>query len=108
MDTPGNAPSSVAAMAAGGAQIVVFSSGRGTPTGNPIAPVIKITGNRLTFEKMKDNIDVDASPLIYGGKLDTMGEALTEMVAEVASGKLTKAEALGYTEMAIARACNYV
>ena len=48
MDTPGNDPSSVAAMVAGGAQVVVFSSGRGTPTGNPIAPVIKLTGNKLT------------------------------------------------------------
>lgn len=48
MDTPGNDPSSVAGMVAGGAQIVVFSTGRGTPTGNPIAPVIKITGNKLT------------------------------------------------------------
>ncbi len=68
MDTPGNDLSSVAAMAAGGAQVVVFSSGRGTPTGNPIVPVIKITGNKLTFVKMEDNIDLDASPLIYGTK----------------------------------------
>lgn len=108
MDTPGNDPSSVAAMAAGGAQVVVFSSGRGTPTGNPIVPVIKITGNRITFETMRDNIDLDASPLIYGGSLDAMGEALEKMVSEVAGGKFTKAEALGYTEMAIARVCNYV
>jgi hypothetical protein len=43
-------------MVAGGAQVVVFSSGRGTPTGNPISPVIKITGNKLTFAKMEDNI----------------------------------------------------
>ena len=56
MDTPGNDPSSVAAMVAGGAQVVVFSTGRGTPTGNPIAPVIKITGNRITFANMEDNI----------------------------------------------------
>ncbi len=108
MDTPGNDPSSVAAMVAGGAQVVVFSSGRGTPTGNPIAPVIKITGNRLTFAKMEDNIDVDASPIIYGGDLDEMGNGLLQLVAEVASGKQTKAESLGYTEMAIARVCNYV
>jgi len=68
MDTPGNDPASVAAMVAGGAQVVVFSSGRGSPTGNPIVPVIKITGNKLTFSKMKDNLDLDASPLIYGTK----------------------------------------
>lgn len=109
MDTPGNDPSSVAAMVAGGAQVVVFSTGRGTPTGNPIAPVIKITGNKLTFANMEDNIDVDASPLIYGTKtMDQLGDELLNLVAEVASGKQTKAESLGYTEMAIARVCNYV
>ena len=108
MDTPGNDPSSVAAMVAGGAQVVVFSTGRGSPTGNPIAPVIKITGNRITFANMKDNIDVDASPLIYGGDLGQLGDELLKLVVEVASGKQTKAESLGYTEMAIARVCNFV
>ena len=109
MDTPGNDPSSVAAMVAGGAQVVVFSSGRGTPTGNPIVPVIKITGNKLTFAKMEDNIDLDASPLIYGTKtLDDLGGELLQIVVDAACGKQTKAEALGYTEMAIARVCNYV
>ena len=107
MDTPGNDPSSVAAMVAGGAQVVVFSTGRGTPTGNPIAPVIKITGNRITFAKMEDNIDVDASPLIYGGDLQEMGDDLLKLVSEVASGRQTKAEALGFTEMSIARVCNF-
>ena len=109
MDTPGNDPSSVAAMVAGGAQVVVFSSGRGTPTGNPIAPVIKITGNKLTFANMEDNIDVDASPLIYGTKtLEELGDELLKLTQEVACGKQTKAESLGYTEMAIARVCNFV
>ncbi|MBU5436336.1 UxaA family hydrolase [Pseudoflavonifractor sp. MSJ-37] len=108
MDTPGNDPSSVSAMVAGGAQVVVFSTGRGTPTGNPISPVIKITGNRITFANMEDNIDVDASPVIYGGDLEKMGDDLMELVSKVASGKQTKAESLGYVEMAIARVCNFV
>ncbi len=109
MDTPGNDPSSVAGMVAGGAQIIVFSTGRGTPTGNPIAPVIKITGNRITFANMKDNIDVDASPVIYGPQtLKELGDELLKEVIEVANGKQTKAETLGYTETAIARLCNYV
>ena len=108
MDTPGNDPSSVAGMVAGGAQVIVFSTGRGTPTGNPIAPVIKITGNRITFAKMEDNIDVDASPLIYGGNLQEMGDDLLKLVSEVASGRQPKAESLGYTEMSIARVCNFV
>lgn len=109
MDTPGNDPSSVAAMVAGGAQIVVFSTGRGTPTGNPLAPVIKITGNKLTYANMIDNIDVDASPLIYGTKtIEELGQELLKLTQEVACGKQTKAESLGYTEMAIARVCNFV
>ncbi len=109
MDTPGNDPSSVSAMVAGGAQVVVFSTGRGTPTGNPLAPVIKITGNRITFANMEDNIDIDASPYIYGVKtLDQLGEELLQLVQQVACGKQTKAESLGYTEMAIARVCNFV
>lgn len=109
MDTPGNDPSSVAGMVAGGAQVVVFSTGRGTPTGNPIAPVIKITGNKITFANMVDNIDVDASPVIYGPQtLKELGDDLLKEVIEVSNGKLTKAESLGYTETAIARLCNYV
>lgn len=109
MDTPGNDPSSVAGMVAGGAQIIVFSTGRGTPTGNPISPVIKITGNKITFQNMKDNIDIDASPVIYGPQsLKELGNNLLEEVIEVANGKHTKAETLGYTETAIARLCNYV
>ena len=57
---------------------------------------------------MSDNIDVDASPLIYGEDLEKMGDDLLKMVADVASGKQTKAESLGYVEMAIARVCNFV
>ncbi len=109
MDTPGNDASSVAAMVAGGAQVVVFSTGRGTPSGNPIAPVIKITGNKITFANMQDNIDFDASPVIYGTQtMEELTNNLLDLVVEVANGKQSKAEALGYTEMAIARVCNYV
>lgn len=109
MDTPGNDPSSVAGMVAGGAQVVVFSTGRGTPTGNPIVPVIKITGNKITYKNMEDNIDLDASPVIYGPQtMEEMGDILLNEVIEVANGKLTKSETLGYFETAIARVCNYV
>ena len=109
MDTPGNDPSSVAGMVAGGAQIVVFSTGRGTPTGNPVAPVIKITANPITDGKMKDNIDVDASVLLeHPEQMDAVADALLREIVEVADGKLTKSEALGFYEMAIARVCNYV
>lgn len=109
MDTPGNDPSSMAGMVAGGAQIIVFTTGRGTPTGNPIAPVIKITANKLTFTKMEDNIDFNASPIIYEGRpLDKMRDELYAVIQQVSSGMQTKAETLGYMEMAIARVCNYV
>ena len=109
MDTPGNDPASVAAMVAGGAQVVVFSSGRGSPVGHPIVPVVKITGNKLTFAAMEDNIDFSAAPLIYGEKtVEELGEDLLKRVIETACGKQTKAEALGFVETAIARICNYV
>ncbi|NMS88496.1 UxaA family hydrolase [Clostridioides difficile] len=109
MDTPGNDASSVAGMVAGGAQIVVFSTGRGTPSGNPIAPVIKITGNKITFANMEDNMDFDASPVIYGPQtMEELTDDLLNMIVDVANGKQSKAESLGYTEMAIARVCNYV
>lgn len=109
MDTPGNDPSSVAGMVAGGCQVVLFSTGRGTPTGNPICPVIKITGNKITYNNMVDNIDIDASPIIYGTHtLEELGDNLLKEVQDVANGKLTKAESLGFTEMAIARVCNFV
>ncbi|MCC0630702.1 MULTISPECIES: UxaA family hydrolase [unclassified Clostridioides] len=109
MDTPGNDASSVAGMVAGGAQIVVFSTGRGTPSGNPIAPVIKITGNKITFANMEDNMDFDASPVIYGPQtMEELTDDLLNMLVDVANGKQSKAESLGYTEMAIARVCNYV
>lgn len=109
MDTPGNDPSSVAGMIAGGCQIVVFSTGRGTPTGNPIAPVIKITGNRETAKSMADNLDWDASPTIYGEKtMEELSDEYFDDLIEFCNGKVTKAEALGYTELAIQRGANFV
>ena len=109
MDTPGNDPSSVAGMVAGGCQVVLFSTGRGTPTGNPIVPVIKLTGNKETFEKMEDNIDFDASPLIYGTKdMKTLGDEMMTLLEATVNGRSTKAEALGFIEIGMARLCNYV
>ena len=104
MDTPGNDPASVAAMVAGGAQVIVFSSGRGSPVGHPIAPVVKVTGNKITFANMEDNIDFCAAPLIYGEKtVEQLGTDLLNMVVETACGKQTKAEALGFVETASPR-----
>jgi altronate dehydratase large subunit len=109
MDTPGNDASSIAGMLAGGAQICVFSTGRGTPLGAPIAPVIKITGNRETYAGMQDNIDFDASPVLFGEKTaKELGASLLDLVMDTVNGRLTKAESLGFTETAIMRACNFV
>ena len=109
MDTPGNDPSSVADMAAGGCQLVLFSTGRGTPTGNPIAPVIKLTANPITYGKMKDNIDVDGSILLeHPEKMGEVADALVAEIIDFANGKATKSESLGFYELAIARVCNYV
>ncbi|MEW9124763.1 MAG: UxaA family hydrolase [Thermotaleaceae bacterium] len=109
MDTPGYDIASVTGMVAGGCQVIVFTTGRGTPTGNAIVPVIKITGNRQTYENMKDNIDFNVSPIIEGEKtIEEMGEELLKEVLAVSNGRVTKAEALGFNDTAINRLCNYV
>ena len=104
MDTPGLDVESVTGMVAGGAQVVVFTTGLGTPTGNPIAPVIKITGNARTARQMADNIDLDVSGIIGDTEtLDGAADRLFAEVLDVASGRLTKAESLGHREFAIHR-----
>lgn len=102
MDTPGQDIVSITGMAAGGAQVCVFTTGRGTPTGNPIVPVIKITGNMRTYQKMKDNIDLDVSAIIAGKKsIEEMGHEVFAEIIRVAGGKTTKAEELGHKEFSI-------
>jgi len=104
MDTPGLDVESVTGMVGGGAQVVVFTTGLGTPTGNPIAPVIKITGNSRTARQMADNIDLDVSGIIDDTEtLDDAGVRLLDEVLEVASGRQTAAERLGHREFAIHR-----
>jgi altronate dehydratase large subunit len=104
MDTPGLDVESVTGMVGGGAQIVVFTTGLGTPTGNPIAPVIKITGNARTAQSMADNTDVDVSGVISDTETfeQAAGRLFDELI-EVASGRLTAAERLGHREFAIHR-----
>lgn len=104
MDTPGEDIDSITGMVAGGAQIVTFTTGRGTPTGCPIAPVIKLTGNRETYAKMRGNIDFDASRVISGGaSIDALGAELFGELIDVCGGRLTKAETLGHHEFGIFR-----
>jgi altronate dehydratase large subunit len=104
MDTPGLDVESVTGMVGGGAQVVVFTTGLGTPTGNPVAPVIKITGNARTAQGMADNIDVDVSGVMSEEEtLDAAADRLFDEVLDVASGRPTAAERLGHREFAIHR-----
>lgn len=104
MDTPGEDIDSITGMVAGGAQIIVFTSGRGTPTGCPIAPVIKLTGNNDTYRKMTDNIDFNAGRVITGeATIGELGRELFDNMIHVCNGQLTKAESLGHREFGIFR-----
>ena len=92
--TPGNDVECVTAQVGAGASIVLFTTGLGTPTGNPIAPVVKLSTNTALVERMPDIIDFDAGPIITGGAtINEMGEKILALVIQVASGEVrTKAE----------------
>ncbi len=102
MDTPGNDPESVTAMVAGGAQIVVFTTGRGSPAGCPIAPVIKIATNSAMYRRLADDMDLDAGTIVAEGEpLGSVGCRIFEEIVAVANGKQTAAEVWGAKEFAI-------
>jgi altronate dehydratase large subunit len=104
MDSPGNDIECVSGMAAAGVHMVCFTTGRGTPTGNPIIPVIKITGNEHTAVKMNDNIDIDTSAVMKGKEtIEEAGNRILETVIKAAQGELVKAEILGHQEFSISR-----
>ena len=92
--TPGNDVECVTAQVGAGAGVVLFTTGLGTPTGNPIAPVVKISTNTALAERMPDIIDLDAGPIISGlASIEQMGDKILELVLQVASGEVrTKAE----------------
>ena len=94
--TPGNDVECVTAQAGAGANIVLFTTGLGTPTGNPIAPVVKISTNSARSARMPDLIDFDAGEIIAGRcTVQESGDAILRQVIEVASGRVkTKAETL--------------
>ncbi len=102
MDGPAHDAVSNTGMIASGAQVIVFTTGRGTPLGAPIAPVIKVSSNSGIYRRMKDNIDINAGDILDGeASIKTIGERIFGEIIEVASGKLTKAEMLGHNEFAI-------
>ncbi len=85
-----------------GAHIVFLVTGRGSVVGSAVSPCIKITGNHATFEHMAEDMEFDASPILSGEKSrDAMAEALAAHVAEIASGVLSKSEAMGHKEFYI-------
>ncbi|MHA1270906.1 MAG: UxaA family hydrolase [Candidatus Helarchaeota archaeon] len=104
MVEPGLDVESMTGLAAAGAQLIIMTTGQGTPTGNPICPVIKICGNPKTCDWMKCNIDVDASEIITKGKsIDDIANILWDKLKKTCNGELTKSEILGHDEMAIWR-----
>ncbi len=92
--TPGNDVECVTAQVGAGASVVLFTTGLGTPTGNPISPVVKLSTNSELAQRMPDIIDIDTGAVVAGGRTITqMGEDILDLVIRVASGEVrTKAE----------------
>jgi len=103
MDTPGNDPESVTGMVAGGANLVLFTTGTGTPVGNPVVPVIKISSNTRMYRRMCDFIDIDAGKIIETGRIDTVADEIFEFLLEVSNGRQAAAEVNNCKEFAINR-----
>ena len=82
-----------------GAHMVMFVTGRGSVIGSPISPLIKVTGNTRTYERMQDDMDFNAGKVLSGeSTLDEAAEELMKLVGDIASGTLSKPEALGHRE----------
>jgi altronate dehydratase large subunit len=87
---------------AAGCHLIVFTTGRGTPVGANMAPVIKVSTNSVLYNKMKPNIDINAGVIVDGeGTLETVGQEIFDKIVAVANGEVTKAEALGHREFDI-------
>lgn len=87
--TPGNDVEATTGKAASGATLILFTTGLGTPTGNPVCPVIKVATNSILAQKMSDIIDIDCGPIISGEKsIEEMGEDILEYCIKAASGEI--------------------
>ncbi len=99
MNTPGYDPVSLTGIAAGGANMICFTTGRGSGIGFPVAPVIKISSNSRIARAMEDNIDINAGVVVDGeGTIQEVGRKIFETIRRVASGERTKSELLGHKE----------
>ncbi len=85
--TPGGDVEAVTGIVSAGANVVLFSTGLGTPTGNPIVPVLKIATNTPMAERLKDMIDFDCGPVIQGVPLEKVADGMLEQIVETASGQ---------------------
>lgn len=104
MDTPGHDIEQLAGFGAGHINVVVFTSGRGTPTGSAIMPTIKVSTNTPMYESIPDLIDLDAGTIADGIEtLAQVGDRIFDEIVQVANGKLTKAERGGHHEFALSR-----
>jgi len=102
MDTPAHDIEQLTGMVAGGAQVVAFTTGLGTPCGSPLAPVLKITANGDTYRRMRDDLDFDASGVLAGReRVGAAGERLLKEIVAVASGKRTRSERHGQMDFCI-------
>ena len=96
-DTPGREPEILTGMAATGAQFMMFSTGRGAPQGFPSMPVIKVCGNPNTYQRMEQDMDLNAGLIITGEKtIDQVGEEAFAKLLRTLSGEMTKNEAIQY------------
>jgi altronate hydrolase len=93
--TPGNDVESTTALAGSGANLIVFTTGLGTPTGNPLTPVIKMSSNTTLALKMPHLIDFDAGPIVGGKELNDLAEDFLSFTLKVASGQPTRSEENG-------------
>jgi (2R)-sulfolactate sulfo-lyase subunit beta len=104
MDTSSAAAEAVTLWAASGAVVHLFPTGQGNVIGNPIEPVIKLSGNPKTVRSMSEHMDLDVSKILQGEMtVDAAGEALLDMVVRTANGRLTAAEALGHREFVMTK-----
>lgn len=103
MDTAAPAAESITGLAAGGAQIIIFTTGQMNIMGCPLVPTLKITANPRTAKRHADNVDVDVSGILDGEPLEESGRRLFDHMIQTANGRLTRSEILGDGEVVISR-----